>query len=238
MWENDASSLFLGFQGKVRLFPLPNLVMFPHVMQPLHVFEHRYREMLADAIAGDRRIAMALLAPGWKPDYEGRPAIESVVCLGRVVSRTELPDGTSNLLLQGLRRARVTRELPPLRLFREAEVELLGDEYPVRGDARRPEARRELLNAFGQFAAAATGSAALREQLEALDNPQIPLGVITDVIAFCLRAETRVKQQLLSDVNVDSRAATLTDMLRADPGPRSPFLRRPGGKFPPDFSNN
>ena len=61
------------FSGIVRLFPIPNLVMFPHVMQPLHVFEPRYRDLLEDALANDRLIAMAVLEPGWESDYEGQP---------------------------------------------------------------------------------------------------------------------------------------------------------------------
>ena len=70
------------FSGKVRLFPLPNLVLFPHVMQPLHIFEPRYRFLLEDALATDRLIAMALLAPGWENDYEGRPPLYPMACLG------------------------------------------------------------------------------------------------------------------------------------------------------------
>src|SRR6266481_4652099 len=60
------------FSGRARLFPLPNLVVFPHVMQPLHIFEPRYRAMLEDSLADDRLIGMALPAPGWENDYEGR----------------------------------------------------------------------------------------------------------------------------------------------------------------------
>jgi Lon protease-like protein len=66
------------FSGKARLFPLPNLVLFPHVLQPLHVFEPRYRQLLEEALADDRLIAMAVLAPGWESDYEGRPALRPV----------------------------------------------------------------------------------------------------------------------------------------------------------------
>ncbi len=59
------------FSGVARLFPLPNLVMFPHVLQPLHVYEPRYRALLEEALDDDRLIAMAVLAPGWENDYEG-----------------------------------------------------------------------------------------------------------------------------------------------------------------------
>ena len=85
------------FSGVVRLFPLPNLVLYPHVMQPLHIFEGRYREMLDDALADDKLITMAVLEPGWEPDYDSRPPISPYACLGKVVTHHKLPDGRSNL---------------------------------------------------------------------------------------------------------------------------------------------
>ena len=117
------------FSGRVRLFPLPNLVMFPHVMQPLHIIEPRYRSLMQDALRRDKLIAMATLAPGWEPDYEGRPPVYPTACLGRVAAYHRLPNGTYNLLLSGLRRVRLVRELPPSRKFREADVELREDVY-------------------------------------------------------------------------------------------------------------
>src|SRR5256885_9707642 len=104
---NDDQFALGQFTGAARLFPLPNLVLFPQVVQPLHVFEQRYRQMTADALAGDRLIAMALLRPGWEADYDGRPAIHPVACLGRVVADQRLDDGRYNLLLRGLARVRV-----------------------------------------------------------------------------------------------------------------------------------
>ena len=115
------------FLGKVRLFPLPNLVLFPHVMQPLRIFEPRYKDLLEDALAGDGLIGMAALAPGWERDYEGRPAIYPIACLGRITAHCRLPDGTYNVLLLGLRRIRLLAELPTSRRFREAQAELCND---------------------------------------------------------------------------------------------------------------
>ena len=115
------------FSGIVRLFPLSDLVMFPHVVQPLRVFEPRYVELFEDAMNGDRLISMALLRSGWEQDYEGEPPVHSVTCLGRVISHNENDDGTYNLLLAGLKRVRVTRELDTDRAFRTAEVELIED---------------------------------------------------------------------------------------------------------------
>ena len=101
-----------GFGGTARLFPLPNLVLFPHVVQPLHIFEPRYRELMADALAGDRLIALALLRPGWEEDYDQQPPIHPVICLGSIHKEERLPDGRYNLLLQGVSRARVLEEVP------------------------------------------------------------------------------------------------------------------------------
>jgi Lon protease-like protein len=74
------------FSGVARVFPLPNLVMFPHVMQALHVFEPRYRALFEEAIEGDRLVALGVLAKGWEGDYEGRPPLRSTACLCRIAT--------------------------------------------------------------------------------------------------------------------------------------------------------
>src|SRR5476651_2067777 len=89
----------------VPLFPLPNVVLFPRAVLPLHIFEERYKAMTADTLRGDGRIAMALLKPGWEKCYYQRPAIDPVVCVGTILSHEKLPDGTYNFLLQGAIRA-------------------------------------------------------------------------------------------------------------------------------------
>ena len=84
------------FCGTARLFPLPNLVLFPHVVQPLHVFEARYRQMTADALAGDGLIAVVTLKAD-EDEAADRPAVESVACVGRIIWHEEFPDGRYNL---------------------------------------------------------------------------------------------------------------------------------------------
>src|SRR3954451_1252177 len=91
--------------GVVPLFPLPNVVLFPRAVLPLHIFEERYRAMIADALNGQRQIAMALLKPGWERDYYSRPEIEPIVCVGQILTHEQLGDGNYNLLLQGSVRA-------------------------------------------------------------------------------------------------------------------------------------
>src|SRR6187401_894355 len=92
------------------LFPLPNAVLFPNVFLPLHVFEPRYREMVADAVASDRLIGMALLRPGWERDYEGRPPVYPIGCSGVITHVERLPDGRYNIVLRGLERFRIVSE--------------------------------------------------------------------------------------------------------------------------------
>src|SRR5436190_10254621 len=99
------------FNGVARLFPLPNLVLFPQVVQPLHIFEPRYRQLTAHALASDRYLALALLKPGWETAYEGNPAIHAIVCLGRFVAAQLLEDGRYYLPLRGVSRARIVTEL-------------------------------------------------------------------------------------------------------------------------------
>src|ERR1700754_2032170 len=101
---NDADLTFdeTQFTGSARLFPLPDLVMFPHVMQPLHIFEPRYREMLEDALSGDSLVARSIRAPGWKSNYEARPALLPQVCLTKVVAHQRLADGRYNLMVLGM----------------------------------------------------------------------------------------------------------------------------------------
>src|SRR5438093_947427 len=109
------------------LFPLPNVVLFPNVFLPLHVFEPRYREMVADAIGSDRMIGMVLLRPGWQTDYEGRPAVYPVGCSGLMTHVERLADGCYNIVLRGLERFRLTDE-DHSRSYRMGIVEPLTEE--------------------------------------------------------------------------------------------------------------
>jgi ATP-dependent Lon protease len=223
------------FSGRVRLFPLPNLVMFPGVVQPLHVFEPRYVEMLEDALEGDKLIAMALLEPGWEPNYEGRPQLAPFVCIGRVVSHARSEKGTYNLLLLGCRRARIARELPPTRSFREAEVTLLGDEYSPAGAARRGALQQRLVDSLRPYVSA---SAAAQQQFQQLLASDISLGQVTDIVAHTLDLAPADKLRLLGECNVDLRAELLLEMIESLVRRAKETRGPPGQAFPPDFSDN
>ena len=117
------------------LFPLPNVVLFPNVFLPLHIFESRYREMVADALASDRMIGMVLLRPGWERNYEGRPAVYPIGCSGVITHAERLHDGRYDIVLRGLDRFRIVDE-DDTRAYRRAIVDQLPD-TTVAGDQRR-----------------------------------------------------------------------------------------------------
>jgi len=117
------------------IFPLPNVVLFPNVFLPLHIFEARYREMVADALASDRLIGMVLLRPGWERDYEGRPPVYPIGCSGVITHVERLADGRYNIVLRGLERFRIAGEEDG-KAYRRASIEPLV-ERPLAADERQ-----------------------------------------------------------------------------------------------------
>jgi ATP-dependent Lon protease len=235
------------FSGRVRLFPLPNLVMFPHVLQPLHIFEPRYRALFEEALADDRLIAMAVLAPGWEDDYDGRPPLRPTACLGRIVTHQAVEGGRYNLLLAGLRRVRLVHELPASKPFREARVELVEDVYAHDEAGGRAQLQRLLLDAFRRVL---PSMPKVHEQLEELLCTDVSLGMLTDLIAYTLQLPVEIKESLLGEENVDRRCRILLKELEHGasivPGAAAsgagggPSARGTRGnpKWPPDFSAN
>jgi len=209
------------FSGIARLFPLPNLVLFPHVIQGLHIFEPRYRQMTADALAGDGLIAIVMLREGEDE------AIASVACLGEIVWHEELPDGRYNLRLRGLSRARIIEEVPTDQLYRSARVELIPDSAPS-DLAMLSQLRRDLAAAvLPRFA----DDSPARRQLQELFDGDMPLGRVCDVLSYALPLPPAAKQTLLAEPQVELRAAAIAETLLAS-------AARADRPFPPPFSTN
>lgn len=224
------------FCGIVSLFPLPNLVLFPHIVQPLHVFEPRYCDMLADSLARDRLIAMALLEPGWELHYVNRPSVAPVVCIGKVIAHTPTEDRRHNILLAGLKRGRIRRELDNNRAFRQAEVDVLSDVYPESGNAQRADLQQSLLEAFTQLVPAGL---AIEESFQHLAGQQVPLGMLTDIITFTINFPLLIKQQVLAEPNVDVRCRILMRCLQQILEVRKQSVESSISlNFPPRFSSN
>lgn len=238
----DVTRLPDDFDGRVRLFPLPELVLFPHAVQPLHIFEARYCEMLLESLATDRLIAMTTLT-GALPIQEGQPPVASTVCISRIISHVELEDERHNILLVGVRRAKILKELDAGRTFRIAEVDAKSDVYPPEKSEARLELKTDLLKAFGDVIP--TGQQ-VQQSLQELLSGTLGLGPITDIIAHTIPFSVEQKLNLLAEPNVDFRAESLIELLRTEDLTFEPIAgslktssaRKGGPKFPPPFSLN
>jgi len=185
------------------LFPLPNVVLFPNVFLPLHIFEPRYREMVADTAASDRMIGMALLRPGWERDYEGRPPIYPIGCSGVMTHVERLPDGRYNIVLRGLERFRILEE-DHERSYRRAVVEPLHETALSRDDRDVVRSHRTKLETM--LAPAIIGG-----------DAKIPSAMsdedLVNALAQYLDLEPLEKQALLEQPCLRSRAASLVELL-------------------------
>jgi Lon protease-like protein len=186
------------------VFPLPNVVLLPGALLPLHVFEPRYREMAADVIAGRRRLAVARLQPGFEDDYEGRPPIHPICGLGGVMDFERRADGRYDILLVGLARVRVVAELPPTHAYRVVRAALLED---VEADGLTVAAyQRELVSLWTRLAPYLP--AAVRDLCKRQVEPE-SAGAFADRIAAAVVADPDERQALLEELDPGERLCRL-----------------------------
>jgi Lon protease-like protein len=117
---------------RIPIFPLPEVVFFPETVLPLHVFEPRYRQMIADCLAGDRWLGVVMLRAGWEKEYQGRPPVHGVAGAGEIIQAEMLADGRYNILLDGRARVRILVEEPPGAPYRR-QAERLADQTRATG---------------------------------------------------------------------------------------------------------
>jgi hypothetical protein len=191
------------------IFPLPNVVLFPNVFLPLHIFEPRYREMVADALKSDRLIGMVLLRPGWQRDYEGRPSVYPIGCSGVITHVDRLADGRYNIVLRGMQRFRILEEDTRLS-YRRARIEQLPESACCDEDSvaiRRQRTKLDALLAptiersFADIAAEAKIPAAMGDE------------DLVNALAQYLDLEPLEKQALLEQRSLRSRAESLVELL-------------------------
>ena len=188
----------------IPIFPLPNVVLFPNVFLPLHIFEPRYREMVADALNGDRIVGMVLLRPGWEGEYEGRPAVYPIGCAGVITRAERLQDGRYNIMLQGMEKFRITTE-DGHRLYRVAYVDSIV-ESPKEADRDAMRTARRRLEAL--LVPQPTGRA-----VEQKVPPSMPDEDLVNALAQYLELEPVEKQALLERDSLLERCLSLIDLL-------------------------
>ena len=182
------------------MFPLPGVVLLPHALLPLHIFEDRYRAMTRDVLKGSRFIAVSLIAPGESEAAE-KPAVQRVAGVGEIMMAHELPDGRFNLVLRGRARIRIDEELETRRPYREIAATVLPD-LPVLDDAELRDAEQSLRALAGQLAdAIPEGGDILRQVVAAQDTP----AELVDVLTAQLVYDPIVRQRLLETREVMRR---------------------------------
>jgi Lon protease-like protein len=187
------------------LFPLPNVVLFPNVFLPLHVFEPRYREMVADALGGDRLIGMVLLKPGWEHDYNGRPAVYPIGCHGLVTHAERLDDGRYNIVLRGVERFRIVEEVED-RSYRRASVEPVIEEGGSADDRVAVRHQRAKLESLLAPTIERVGADLAIPSAMADED-------LVHALAQYLDLEPIEKQALLEQTSLRARAESLVELL-------------------------
>jgi Lon protease-like protein len=203
----------------IPIFPLPNVVLFPGVPLPLHIFEPRYRDMVRDADAGaDRLIGMVLLRGNWRADYYGNPDVFSVGCAGHMMNVEPLADGRSNILLHGVREFVIEEERREHR-YRQACVHW---RTPLRGELA-PGGRARLEELLRRYVAR-PGCADARKILA---EGTIADAVRVNFFCYALALAPVEKQALLEAETLRERAERLCEILEfalgagGGPGPEN-----------------
>jgi Lon protease-like protein len=190
------------------MFPLPDITFFPHTLLPLHIFEARYRALITDVLARDRRLCIAQLQPGYEAAYAGKPAVRAVAGAGEIVKWERLPTGRYNILVKGDTRVRIETEHPTDTLYRVVVGRRLADVAP-RGDVT--EARERIRTSCRRLLALLNRPLDLLDGVLGDDQP----GVVTDRVAAAVIPEAAMRQRLLETLDIGDRLTLLGDALDA-----------------------
>jgi uncharacterized protein len=225
------------FSGLAPLFPLPNLVLFPQALLPLHIFETRYRKMTADALDGERLIAMSLLRPGWELLSSSKtPPIHNIVGLGKIIAHEKLDDGRYYLVLRGLARAKVLGEQQAGLPYRVGQLEICREIISDHPPFNRQERAEELASLFGRLFPEIKLQKLFRQGVS-----DLPLGTVCDLLLGSLPLPSEMSQHFQDELNIDVRSQKLLDLLQsAEKGAKSlqNAEKEVKKRFPPKFSEN
>jgi Lon protease-like protein len=201
----------------IPIFPLPNVVLFPNVFLPLHIFEPRYRQMVDDALRGDRIIGMVLMRPGWEGHYEGRPAVYPIGCAGVITHAERLTDGRFNIVLRGMQKFRVKSE-DAQRPYRLALIEALPEPSIEACRAELREERRKLEALLvPHISSTRSGQAPSTDLRHETRDPKVPASMsdedLVNALAQYLEFEPVEKQALLERNGLLDRCRSLIELL-------------------------
>jgi uncharacterized protein len=193
----------------VPLFPLPNVVLFPKTPMPLYIFEERYRTMVREALAGKGELVIALLRTGSELGYAGKSVVHEIACLGKIESYEELEDGKYNIVVVGVHRVRIIREVQhsPYQLV---EVENIDDAINEEAADEAIKRHNHLGSLFAKFTELATG--VKQHALELM--PQLDFESLVNMVAMTLNLAIEQKQALLEINDPYQRCDVLIPILQ------------------------
>jgi len=208
------------------IFPLP-IVLFPGAPQPLHIFEPRYRQLLHDCLAGDRRFGIAYAAPDGAPGADPVPSPGDVGCVALIRSSERLPDGRSNILTVGERRFVLCRWIAGPQPYRTAEVEEFDDDPADAAEAGALAA--DVRDGFGRLARALGVLTERADEDVALSGDPT---LLSFQVAAALELNADAKRALQASRSTSARLRQLAAWLgplAADAERRAVVRRRAGG---------
>ena len=209
IWKGPPSELAL--PSCLPVFPLPTVVFFPGTVVPLHVFEPRYQEMVRDVRRSHGFITLALLKPGWEPEYYGSPEVHRVGCAGRLLAVEDLAGGRSNIKLAGVSRVRI-QSFETEQPYRQALVKQLPENLPTEEDDTVQEARTSLVAAYALLFSEVTGQPA--SDLEGARSA--PFHALVNTLCATIDLPPPAKQALLKMDDVLERCQTITALLQKE----------------------
>lgn len=192
--------------GALPLFPLPQTVLFPEAMLPLHIFEPRYRAMVRDALATHRTLAIVLITDANEVDAHGHPQIARVAGVGVIIDHADLPGGRYNILLKGRARVQLDDELPFVKPYRRARASVL---TPQPGHVSQSD--------LAALVSSATAFAAIVRERDKTFEFHLPReadpGTLADLCAHQLVLDARERQAALDMLDVGARVRRVSETL-------------------------
>jgi Lon protease-like protein len=196
---------------RIPIFPLPGTVFFPGTVLPLHVFEPRYRQMVADHLQGIAVMGVILLEPGWQEDYYGSPAAYPVGSAGPMENVVRLQDGRYTLQVQGRWKIEVVRYVQT-EPYRMAEVRELTEREPDDSLIAVQQAKSRLLGAYASLASVLEG----RPSNPFTFDPSLSYARLVNTACMHLGIDVEEKQRLLELHEVEERGQRIIRMLEEE----------------------
>lgn len=207
-----SEAIRVNFGRPMPVFPLPDAILLPHAIQPLHIFEPRYRQMVDDCLGGSGQIAVASFAgPDWNAENQRPPSLRPAVCVGQIVQHESLPDGRHDILLQGICRAKILKMIEPkdgrrYRLARLSPLEPVDAKPPAMTGVRR------------QLRTLLSGPRLSRLRyvdrvMEWFEREDVSTPALLELISFALLSNSELKYRLLAEASPMRRAGMIKNEL-------------------------